>query len=63
MRDRASFEAPRSSSKSGTFNEVYVLADSIFSVLYQMIENPGIFPGFVVSRTPGVEDTTCEVSR
>ena len=54
MRDRASFEAPRSSSESGTFNEVYVVADSILSVLSQMIENPGIFPGFVVSMTPHV---------
>ena len=54
MIDRASFETPRRSSESGTFNEVYVVADSIFSVLSQMIENPGIFPGFVVSRTPHV---------
>ena len=52
MIDRASFEAPRSSSESGTSNEVYVVADSIFSVLSQMIKNPGIFPGFVVSKTP-----------
>ena len=54
MIDRASFEAPRSSSESGTFNEVYVVADSIFSVLSQMIENLGNFPGFVVSMTPHV---------
>ena len=54
MIDRASFETPRRSSESGTFNEVYVVADSIFSVLSQMIENLGNFPGFVVSRTPHV---------
>ena len=54
MIDRASVEAPRSSSESGTFNEVYVVADSILSVLSQMIESPRIFPGFAVSRTPHV---------
>ena len=54
MIDRGSFEAPRSSSESGTFNEVYVVAVSIFSILSQMIENPGNFPGFVLSRTPHV---------
>lgn len=54
MIDRASFEAPRSSSESGTFNEVDVVVDSILYVLSQMIENPEIFPGFVVSRTPHV---------
>ena len=54
MIDRASFEAPRSSSEPGTFNELDVVEDSIFSILSQMIENPGNFPGFVVSRTPHV---------
>ena len=54
MIDRASFETPRRSSESGTFDEVYVVADSIFSVLSLMIENPGIFPEFVVSRAPNV---------
>ena len=54
MIDRGSFEAPRRSSESGTFNKIYVVAVSIFSILSQMIENPGNFPGFVVSRTPHV---------